>query len=112
MKIKKWEWLNPVLWAQNVFPECSDGANGAHETIHAVLVGNKIVKKKIEKKFLFWKIELFGKHDRFFGRERFHELFGKSYRKLLRFFTAKIEIFMRKSLRQSFRNCPNRCQQV
>jgi len=51
VEIKKWEWLNPVLWAQNVFPECSDGANGAHETIHAVFVGNKIVKKKIEKKF-------------------------------------------------------------
>jgi len=27
--------LNPVLWARNVFPVCSDGANGAHWTIGA-----------------------------------------------------------------------------
>jgi len=30
------EWLDPVLWAQNVFPACLEDANGAHEPIRIV----------------------------------------------------------------------------
>ena len=36
------EWLNPGLWAQNMFVDWSDDANEAHETIH-------LRKKKLKK---------------------------------------------------------------
>ena len=48
------EWLNLVLWAQNVFAECSHVANEAHETIQAVFFGKRI-KKKIYKFFSSFK---------------------------------------------------------
>jgi len=44
------KWLNPVLWAQNVFPACLEDANGAHEPIRIVFFqrfGKKIVCKNI-----------------------------------------------------------------
>jgi len=44
------EWLNPGLWAQNVFADCPDDANEAHQTIHANFFEKK--KREIKKKFL------------------------------------------------------------
>jgi len=46
--------LNPDLWAQNVFAECSDHTNEAHETIRAVFFEKKR-EKNSSKKILVWK---------------------------------------------------------
>jgi len=47
------EWLNPVWWAQNVFPECSGGANEPQETIHAFFWETKMSIKRLKTKLYF-----------------------------------------------------------
>jgi len=43
--------LDPVLLGENVFAECSDDADEAHEKIHAVFFGEKkFLKNKLGSK--------------------------------------------------------------